>query len=209
MTTLLLIRHALCDPVGHSIAGRTPGVHLNAAGRIEADALAARLSNLEISAIYSSPLERALETAAPIAARSGLQVVPAPGLLEIDFGDWTGKPLAELDQRPEWRCFNSSRSTTRIPGGEEMAEVLARTLTEVARIRTAHPGPAALVALVSHGDVLRTLLTHFLGIPLDFVHRLEVSPASVSVVALEDGPRLLLLNSTAGWPSALFPPRGG
>src|SRR5215212_2773666 len=98
MTTFLLIRHALCDPVGRSLAGRTSGVHLNAEGGVQAEALARRLGEVAVSAIYSSPLERALETAAPIAADQGVPVIEAPGLLEIDFGDWTGKTLQELDQ---------------------------------------------------------------------------------------------------------------
>jgi probable phosphoglycerate mutase len=210
MTTFLLIRHAMCDPVGHAIAGRTPGIHLNAAGRVEADALGVRLSDLSISAVYSSPLERALETAAPIADRQGLGVVSAPGLIEIDFGDWTGKTLRELDGLLEWRTFNSFRSGSRIPGGETMAGVLARATEEVDRITKAHNGPGTLVAIVTHGDLLRVLIGHLFAVPLDLLHRLEVSPASVTIVKLEEyGPQLLLLNSTAGWPSAILPSRGG
>ena len=185
MTTFLLIRHALCDPVGRSIAGRTSGVHLNAEGRVEAEALARRLGEVAISAIYSSPLERALETAAPIAAHQGVPVIQAPGLLELDFGDWTGKTLQELDRLPQWKDFNIYRSGTQIPGGEGMGDVLARALGEVNRIRARHPGSEMVVAVVSHGDVLRALIAHFLGVPLDLFQRLEISPASVSVVALE------------------------
>ncbi|MGH7509193.1 MAG: histidine phosphatase family protein [Gemmatimonadales bacterium] len=198
MTTFLLIRHCLCDPVGRSIAGRSPGVHLNSAGRAQADALAARLATLPIAAIYSSPLERARETADPIATRLGLPVITAPGFSEIDFGDWTGRALEELRQVPAWEAFNSSRSRTRIPGGETMAEVLRRSLAEVERIRCGHV-PEALVAVVSHGDVLRVLVAHSLGISLDLLDRFEVGPGSVSVLSVErQGSRLLLLNSTEG-----------
>jgi broad specificity phosphatase PhoE len=204
MTAFLLVRHAHCDPVGHAIAGRAPGVHLNARGKAEADALGARLSPLAVTAVYSSPLERALETAAPLAQRHGLPVEPAPGLLEIDFGQWTGKTLAQLDELSEWKDFNAFRGGARIPGGESTAEVLARALAELDRIGNLHSGPRELVAVVSHGDVLRAVIAHFLGVPTDLFQRIELSPASVSVVALEpQGRRVLLLNSRTEWPPEL------
>jgi broad specificity phosphatase PhoE len=202
VTTFLLIRHASCDPVGRSIAGRKPGVHLNAEGSEQAARLAERLTALSIDGLYSSPLERAMETAEPIGSRQHLDIQPAAGLLEVDFGSWTGKTLSELELVPEWRSFNQFRSGTRIPGGENMAEVLSRSLGELERLRRLHPSPGALVAVVSHGDVLRMLLTHALGMPADLLHRLELSPASVTVLQVEDyGIRLLLLNSTEGWPA--------
>jgi probable phosphoglycerate mutase len=177
---------------------------LNAEGQLQAEELCRRLGDLAISAVYSSPLERALETAAPIAAQQGIPVVEAAGLTEIDFGSWTGKTLQELDRLPEWKDFNIHRSGTRVPGGEGMTDVLARALNEVNRIRAEHDTPEALVTLVSHGDVLRALLAHFLGVPLDLFQRIEISPGSVSVVTVENhGPRVLLLNSTGGWPSRL------
>jgi broad specificity phosphatase PhoE len=204
MTTFLLIRHAHCDPVGHAIAGRSPGVHLSARGKTEADELGTRLASLPISGVYSSPLERALETADPVAQRQSLGVESRPGLVEIDFGDWTGKTLAELDRLIEWKAFNRFRSGARIPGGESMTEVLARALAELDQLRRAHAGAHDLVAVVSHGDVLRAVIAHFLGVPTDLSHRIELSPASVSVLALDGpGPRLLLLNSLAEWPSGL------
>jgi probable phosphomutase (TIGR03848 family) len=206
VTTCLLVRHALCDPVGRSIAGRAPGVHLNAEGREQAERLADRLSGLRLSAIYSSPLERAIETAAAIGRRHNLSVMAAPGLIEIDFGEWTGRTLAELDPLPQWKAFNSYRSGTRVPGGESMAEVVARALAEIGRIVAAHQAPAELVAMVSHGDVLRALIGHFLGAPIDLLQRIEISPGSVSVVEIEGpAPQVLLLNSMAGWPPALPP----
>jgi broad specificity phosphatase PhoE len=202
VTTFLLIRHAHCDPIGISIAGRAPGVHLNDRGRAEAEQLGERLAPLRITGIYSSPLERALETAGPMARRQEVGVETAPGLLEIDFGAWTGKTLNELHRLAEWKAFNSYRSGTRIPGGEIMAEVLARALAELDRIARRHSDSDSLLAIVSHGDVLRTLVGHFLGIPADLFQRLEISPASVTVVSLDsDGARVLLLNSTSGWPS--------
>jgi probable phosphomutase (TIGR03848 family) len=205
MTTFLLIRHGLCDAVGQSIAGRSPGVHLNQAGKQQAARLAERLADLALAGLYSSPLERALETAQPIAVRHALQIQTLQGLNEIDFGEWTGRSLADLDQLSGWRTFNSLRSGSRIPGGENMADVLARSLGDIERLVQLHPGPSTLVAVVSHGDVLRALVAHALGISLDLMQRLELSPASISILQVEDqGPRVLLLNSIDGWPSG-FP----
>src|SRR4051812_48846594 len=201
MTTFLLIRHALCDPVGRLISGRRAGVHLNDSGKQQAQKLAERLSQLSLAALYSSPLERAIETAQPIAARNRLEILPAPGFNEVDFGSWTGKTIAELEPLPEWRRFNEFRSAGRIPGGENMAEVLSRCLGELEQLRKRHAQPGTLVAVVSHGDVLRMLVTHALGMPSDFIHRIELSPASVTVLEIEDhGPRLLLLNETGVGP---------
>lgn len=199
MTTFLLIRHALCDPVGRSIAGRAPGIHLNDSGRRQAQRLAQQLSVAPLSGVYSSPLERAVETARPIATRHGLEVQSVESFNEIDFGSWTGRTLAELDRLPEWAQFNESRSRCSTPGGENMAEVLGRVLRGLDRLGALHPPPEA-VAVVSHGDVLRSVLAHALGMPLDLIHRLEISPASVSM--LETGgstPRVSLLNSTDDW----------
>lgn len=199
MTGFLLIRHAHCDPLGHAISGRTPGVHLSTQGRAQADELAGRLAQLAISAIYSSPLERTLETAAPLASRLMLSVQQEPGLIELDFGQWTGKTLDQLRGDPQWTQFNTFRSGARIPGGESTAEVLVRAVDAVERIGRAHRG--RLVALVSHGDVLRTLLTYYLGMPLDLLFRLEISPASVSVVRIsEHGPEVSAVNSSGDLP---------
>lgn len=197
MTTLLLIRHALCDPVGRSIAGRAPGVHLNAEGQRQAKALADALGDLPLEALYSSPLERALETAQPLARRLGVAVEPLSELNELDFGDWTGRTLAELEPLPLWRRWNEARGSTTIPGGERMADVVGRALEAVERIRRARDG--RLSAAVSHGDVLRGLLAHLLGMPLDLLSRLEVSPASVSVLRYEGAaPRIVAISWRAG-----------
>ena len=166
-----------------------------------------RLEPIALDGIYSSPLERALETARPIGLTKGLKIQPAEAWNEIDFGEWTGRPLADLDPIPEWRRFNILRSSSTIPGGENMAEVLGRVLRELDRLRALHPAPTARVAVVSHGDVLRTLVAYTLGAPLDLFQRLEISPASISILDITDqGPRLLLLNSTDGWPGHLGTP---
>jgi probable phosphoglycerate mutase len=208
MTTLLLIRHALCDSVGHSLAGRTPGVHLNATGRAQAAALAERLARVPLAGIYSSPLERTRETAEAIAARQAgapgrtVAVEVVPELLELDFGDWTGRTLAELDGDERWRAFNRFRSSTRIPGGELIVEVQARAVGALERLIQRHP--AATVAVVSHGDVLRAMLAYYLGVPLDLMARLTVDPASVSIVrAGHFDAKVQCINLTAGWPDGL------
>jgi broad specificity phosphatase PhoE len=201
VTSFLLIRHALCDPVGKSIAGRTPGIHLNEAGRGQAAALAARLSTLPVAAVWSSPLERAVETAQPLARSLGLSVVRDQRLNEVNFGDWTGRTLIELDGMPGWRDFNERRSWTRIPGGEIMGEVVSRSLGMLNEARRAPDLTGRLVAVVSHGDVLRSLIAHCIGLDLNAMHRIELAPASVSILKSEaDNWRLLLLNSTEGWP---------
>lgn len=201
MTSFLLIRHALCDPVGHSIAGRQPGIHLNEIGRRQAQRLAERLKGILLAGLYTSPLERASETARVIGNQQGLEPRVLEDLNEIDFGEWTGKTLAGLDPLPDWHRFNSSRTQSRIPGGETMEEVLNRALGALQRLRVEHPQASDLVAVVSHGDVLRALLAHALGMSLDLMQRLELSPASISVLELSDGdPRVLLMNSTGDWP---------
>ena len=189
---MLLIRHGLCDPVGRLIAGRSPGVHLNAEGRRQVVQLAAALAHLPISAIYSSPLDRARETAGALAERVGLGIGISPGLDELDYGAWTGRTLESLADDPHWRRFNTSRGATRIPGGETMDEVVARASGALREMVTADP--AELVAAVTHGDVIRALLAHWSGMPLDRMLRLEVAPGSVSAVRLLPDPTVLAVN---------------
>ncbi len=192
MTDVLLIRHAMCDPVGRAIAGRAAGVHLNPAGWREARELADRLPALPLAALFSSSLERARETAEPLAARFGLPIRMAPGLSELDYGEWTGRTLASLESDATWQRFNSERGTTRIPGGESMSDVVTRAVGELAAMAAEYPD--RLVAAVTHGDVIRALIAHYAGMPLDHMLRLEVSPASVSVVRLGGEPRVIALN---------------
>ena len=199
MLTALLVRHASCDHVGQRIAGRLPGVQLNALGTTQAEALAEVIAGLGIAAIYSGPLERARQTAGILAARTGHQVRLAPGLDELDFGTWTGRSLASLDSDPVWQAFNQARDTTRIPGGELMSEAVDRARAELARMEDAHPD--ATVVAVSHGDVIRGLLVRCLGLPMGAVHRLEASPASVSVIRLWPGSsQVVAVNWVAGVP---------
>lgn len=194
MTTFYLIRHATTDAVtGRRIAGRAAGVHLNEEGRAEAEALAARLAPETLKAVYSSPLERALETAEPIARTRRLEVQTLDALNELQFGQWTGRTFEELEPDAQWHQFNSFRSGTRIPGGEMMIEAQARIVNELERLSERHRDEA--VAVVSHGDLIKAAVAHYAGIHLDMFWRIEISPASVSIVELNDyGPRVLLIN---------------
>jgi probable phosphoglycerate mutase len=184
MTTFLLIRHGDNDYLVHTLVGWMPGIHLNARGRGQAEWLAERLLPTGVRAIYSSPLERAVETAEPLARRLGIETRILEELGEVRLGEWTGRSFEELRSDPRWRRFNSFRTGGRIPGGETMLEIQQRMAAALELMRNEHPD--GTVAVVSHGDPIRAILCHYLGVPLDLIHRLEAAPASVSVVKLGD-----------------------
>lgn len=182
MTTFFLVRHATCDPVGHSIAGRASGVHLNVEGHRQAATLVDRFEDTHIDAVYTSPLERARETIEPFARTRGIEVSVVPAIIELDFGEWTGARLDELEADATWKLFNAARSTTRIPGGETMREAQTRAVSFLES--AAERAPESRNIIVSHGDIIRAIVMNFLEIPLDSVHHLEISPASISIVDL-------------------------
>jgi len=180
MATFFLVRHATCDPIGHSIAGRAPGVHLNVEGHRQAATLVNRFDGAHIDAGYTSPLERARETLEPLARTRGIEVVVAPAITELDFGEWTGARFDELETDPTWKRFNAARSTTRIPGGETMREAQSRAVSFLESI--AERAPESRNIVVSHGDIIRAIVMNFLEVSLDSVHHLEIAPASISTV---------------------------
>lgn len=195
MTDVLLVRHATNDWVGQRLAGHTPGVHLNAEGRRQAAALAKRLASWRFAALYSSPLERALETAAPVAERCGVAVTVEPGIAEASYGDWTGMALKDLAKTPEWPQVLFTPSLARFPNGETMIEMQARAVAALDRLRTQHPDQT--IALFSHADVIKALVAHYAGLAFDLFQRLVIDPASVTWLRLTpQGPRLLRLNDT-------------
>lgn len=203
MTTFLLIRHGLTDAVGKLMTSHEPGVHLNATGRDQAASLPGRLNNVPLHAIYASPLERTRETAQPVADARGLPVQLEPRFIEVDFGAWTNRRFADLDNDPHWQLYNSHRGVTRPPGGEGLVDVQVRTAHALFDLQARHPGQ--VVAVFSHADTLRAILLYFLGMPVDFVQRLDLSPARISVLQLGAGaPRVLQVNGdTAPQLSAL------
>jgi probable phosphoglycerate mutase len=185
--TVFLVRHAAHDRVDRVLCGRMPGVGLGDAGRRQAEALARRFAAAGggLDAVWTSPLQRARETAEPIAARLGLLARASDALCEIDFGAWTGQAFDALRDDPRWRRWNEARGGERPPGGESMAEAQARAMAEVERARAGHPD--GRVALVSHGDVIKAVLAGVLGLSLDAHARFEISPGSVSALAVWDG----------------------
>ncbi|PWC80582.1 phosphoglycerate mutase [Azospirillum sp. TSH100] len=187
-TIFILIRHGSHDRLGSVLCGRMAGVTLSAQGRAEAEALADHLSSQRLTAVLSSPLERAIETATPIAERQGLAPAIEPALNELDLGAWSGKRFDELHGDPAWDLWNRARSHGRpTPGetpGESMAEAQVRIAALLDRLRRAHPG--GTLALVSHGDIIKAALAHALGLPLDFHGRFDIGPASRSVLIAGD-----------------------
>jgi len=172
----------MCDAVGRSIAGRMSGVQLNAEGRRQADMLVQRFDGVRVEAIYTSPLERARETAAPLAQQRGLEPIVVNDIVELDFGEWTGARIDALESDPRWQLFNSARSTARIPAGETMREAQQRAVAFLQSV--VERAPESWNIIVSHGDIIRAVVMHFLDMPLDSVHHLEVLPASISEVAV-------------------------
>lgn len=181
-TYVLLIRHGENDWVGTDrLAGRSAGVHLNEKGRQQAQELAQLLQQQPIAAIYSSPLDRCMQTAQPLAEVLSLPVTVEPGVLEVDYGGWQAGHLKELAKLPEWHFVQHYPSTFRFPQGETLREVQSRAISAVERIRDAHPNQ--VVAIFSHGDVIRTTMAHYLGTPLDLFQRVIISTASISTLA--------------------------
>ena len=199
-TYLLLIRHGENDWVGtNRLAGRTPGVLLNDKGREQSARLAEILKTQPVSAVYSSPLERCLQTAEPVAAALGCQVQQEPGILEVDYGEWQGGNLKELGKLPEWQAVQHYPSSFRFPSGETLHQTQSRAVWAINRIVDAHPNE--LVALFSHGDVIRTSIAHYMGTPLDLFQRINISTASISALAFHDGrPMVLFTNYTTELP---------
>jgi probable phosphomutase (TIGR03848 family) len=197
MTRFLLIRHATTASVGKRLSGRIAGVHLNEQGQQQAQQLANRLAHLPIHAIYCSPLERATETAAPLAQALQLPTIISEDFLEINFGDWTNLTFEEVKQQRQFNYFNSFRSNTRIPGGESMLEAQARIIAGLQKLALQHPNQT--VAVVSHADLIKSAISYYAGTHLDLLLRFEISPASVSIVELyEETARLMVINDTGG-----------
>ena len=196
-TLLLLVRHGETPTTGTVLPGRAPGLHLSDRGRAQAERVAERLTGLSVDALYSSPLERACETAEPAAARTGLVVNHDDGLLECDFGDWTGAAIADLATLPEWQTVQHSPSAFRFPNGESFPQMQARIVGALEALCTAHAG--GVIVCFSHADPIKAAVTHALGTHLDLFQRIVISPGSVSAISFVEGqdPAVLMVNSTS------------
>ena len=210
-TVVLLVRHGVTETTGKELPGRAPGLHLSEAGRKQAEGAAARILSLSapppngdgksaakprVAAVYSSPLERTRETAAPIAAALGLDVVPDEGLLELDMGTWTGMELKAAYKRKEWATIQRYPSGFTFPEGESFLAMQARMVATLDRLRAAHPG--RMIVAVSHADPIRAAVAHAMGTHLDLFQRVVVSPCSVTAIAYgAEGPVVLTVNDTA------------
>ncbi|RDI59328.1 histidine phosphatase family protein [Microvirga subterranea] len=195
-TTFFFVRHAAHDRVGTILCGRMQGVSLGPLGRSQAESVSARLADENISVVLTSPLDRARETAEPIGAKIGCQVEICEAINEIEFGEWSGQSFDTLAGDPRWNTWNQSRSTSRPPGGETMLEVQTRVVSALEQLRRDHPGGS--LAVVSHGDVIKSALLYYLGMPIDAYSRFDIDPASISTVAVSDwGSKVIRLNESA------------
>lgn len=197
-TVVLLVRHGETPTTGKLLPGRATGLHLADTGVAQAERAGERIAELKrVDAIYCSPLERARETAAPIGKAVGLRPKVDRGLLECDFGDWTGAELKKLMKLPEWRTVQKAPSTFRFPNGESFTEMQVRMVGALDRLRTKHPG--GTIVCVSHADTIKAAMAHALGTHIDLFQRIVISTCSISAIAFTtDGPIALTVNSTGG-----------
>ena len=195
MPTILLIRHGENDFVKKGIMpGRMPGIHLNDNGRAQAQAVAEKLRQAPIKAIYTSPLERAAETAEYLAKALGQETIVRPGLMESDIGEWQGKSHKSLRRLKAWRIVQSTPSLFRFPGGESFAECQARMVGEIETLRAQYEEKDIFVC-VSHADPIKLAVAYYLGLPLDLFQRLFIAPASITALQVgQMGSYLLALN---------------
>jgi probable phosphomutase (TIGR03848 family) len=210
VATVLLVRHGLTKLTGPVLAGHTPGLHLDERGRAQATAVAARLAPVPLAAVVTSPLERCVDTAAAILAGRDLTAEVEDRLVEVRYGDWTGRELTELATEPLWRVVQAHPSAAVFPGGEGLAAAQARAVAAVrdwdARITAAHGEHAVWVAC-SHGDIIKGVLADALGLHLDQFQRIVVDPCSVSAIRYtETRPFVLRQNDTGGDVAAFLPP---
>jgi probable phosphoglycerate mutase len=199
------VRHGTTATTGKVLPGRARGLHLSDQGREEAAKAGEALSSMPVSALYASPLERTQETAMVISERVGKPVVAERGLIECDFGSWTGEPLPQLRKLPEWQRVQHWPSGFRFPGGESFVELQSRLADTVGRICEAHPGE--VVVAVSHADCIKVVLASVLGVPLDLFQRIVVVPCSISTVVYGSGGPAVLAMGVTGGPAGLAPSR--
>lgn len=196
-TVLLLVRHGVTATTGTTLYGRSPGVHLSSEGTAQAEAVATRLAELGgITSVVASPLERTQETAQPIASALGLEITTDAQWIEADFGEWTNRTLKDLAALPEWSAVQNRPSTFRFPNGESFMEMQGRAVAAVDELVRLHRGERIVV--VSHADVIKATVAHFVGTHLDQFQRIVISPCSITPIQFGDhAPVVLAINSTA------------
>lgn len=199
MPTLLLIRHGETDFLGRKLSGRTPGVHLNEKGRKQADVVAQALGKAPLKAIYSSPMERACETAQPLAAALGLEVQLRPGLTEMDFGRFQGRTFKQLQRVKLWKEVLNNPAGVRLPGGETFSEAQERIISDLEAIAGMH-ADEDIVACFAHADVVRLAVAHYLQMPINTFQRLSISTTSITVIVrIKDKVIVPHINQVAGF----------
>jgi probable phosphoglycerate mutase len=204
-TRLLLIRHGVTAHTGPLLSGRMPGIDLSEQGIEQARAAAERVAVLTVAAVYASPIERTAQTAGYIAARLGLDVSPLPGVIEADYGDWTGGKISDLAKTDEWKVVQAAPSRAVFPGGESLRAMQSRMVDALDAVVAAHPHETVIV--VSHADPIKSAIAHYTGMHLDLFQRLHVSPASVSVLDFHPyGALLVKCNDTGGLADLVPPP---
>ena len=193
----MLVRHAVTAETGSKLSGRAPGIDLSEVGQGQAERAGERLAPMPVAAVYASPIERTTQTADLIAKHHGLPVQPLAGVIEADYGDWTGEKLSDLVKLDLWKTVQAAPSRVRFPGGEAMVAMQARIVEAIEALVADHPGDTVVV--VSHADPIKAAVAHFTGVPLDLFQRIAVAPASVTVLDIGSfGATLLKSNDTGG-----------
>ncbi len=181
-TRIVLVRHAVTPETGSKLSGRAPGIDLSDVGRSQAEQAGERLAAVPVAAVYASPIERTTQTAELIAQHHGLPVQPLPGVIEADYGEWTGEKLVDLMKLDLWKTVQAAPSRVRFPDGEAMVAMQTRMVEAIEALAVDHAGETVVV--VSHADPIKAAVAHFTGLPLDLFQRIAVSPASVTVLEL-------------------------
>ncbi|MCP4425210.1 MAG: MSMEG_4193 family putative phosphomutase [Chloroflexi bacterium] len=205
MATIILVRHGENDWVKkHRLAGRIPGVCLNENGHKQAAAAAQRLVHLPVTAVYSSPITRCMETADYIAQTFQLNIIPEDNLGEVRYGRWEGKKIKKLARKKRWFTVQFFPSRMQFPDGESLREVQFRAIQALETLNQQHP--EEIIVVVSHADLIKLVLAHYLGVHIDLFQRLTIAPASISVIALakQGGVRILRINDNG---PLEFPPK--
>jgi probable phosphomutase (TIGR03848 family) len=207
MTRIVLVRHAVTAQTGPLLSGRTPGIDLSETGRGQAEAVGTRLAAATIDAIYASPIERTTQTAQAIAAHHPpLSVQPLPGVIEADYGEWTGGKIADLAKTDLWKVVQRAPSRARFPNGESLLDMQHRMVAALDALVAAHPKQTVVV--VSHADPIKAAVAHYTGLHLDQFQKINVSPASVTAFDISDhGAFLLTSNDTGNLAELLTPPK--